>query len=56
MKKGEALEPHKKFQNGTIWLSDDADRIPLRIEVNIFVGYIFAELDWIKFQDPPKRN
>ena len=56
LKKGEALEPHKKFQNGTIWLSDDADRIPLRIEVNIFVGYIFAELDWIKFQDPPKRN
>jgi hypothetical protein len=56
LKKAEALEPHKKFQSGTVWLSDDADRIPLRIEVNIFVGYIFAEMETIKFQDPPKRD
>jgi len=56
LKKAEALEPHKKFQNGTVWLSDDEDRIPLRIEVNIFVGYIFAELETIKFQEPPKRD
>ena len=50
LKKREELEPHKKFQNGTVWLSNDTDRIPLRIEVNIFVGYIFAELESITFK------
>jgi Protein of unknown function (DUF3108) len=50
MKKGESLEAHEKFQNGTVWLSNDADRIPLRIEVNIFVGYVFAELESITFK------
>ncbi|MFZ4777295.1 MAG: DUF3108 domain-containing protein [Terrimicrobiaceae bacterium] len=50
LKKGARLEPHGKFQNGTVWLSDDADRIPLRAEVNIFVGYVFAELESINFK------
>jgi hypothetical protein len=43
------LEPHKKFRKATIWLSDDADRLPLRIEAQIFVGSIFAELQSMKF-------
>ena len=43
-KKGNALEPHSKFRSGKIWLSNDADRIPLRAEVDIFIGYVFAEL------------
>jgi len=38
------LQPHKKFRKATIWLSDDVDRLPLRIEAQIFVGSIFAEL------------
>ncbi len=42
------LEPHKKFRKATIWLSDDADRLPLRIEAQIFVGSIFAELQSVK--------
>lgn len=50
LKKGEALEPHGKFQSGKVWLSDDADRIPLRAEVNIFIGYVFAELESIAFK------
>ncbi len=50
LKKGNALEPHGKFQNGTVWLSNDPDRIPLRAEVNIFIGYVFAELESIKFK------
>ena len=50
LKKGDALEPHGKFQNGTVWLSNDADRIPLRAEVNIFIGYVFAELESINFK------
>ena len=44
VKKGNALEPHTKFQSGKIWISNDTRRIPLRAEVNIFIGYVFAEL------------
>ena len=44
VKKGNILEPHDKFQSGKIWVSNDTDRIPLRAEVNIFVGYVFGEL------------
>ena len=43
-KKGNALEPHRKFRSGTLWLSNDPDRILLRAEVQVFVGYVFAEL------------
>jgi hypothetical protein len=43
-KKGNALEPHRKFRSGTLWLSNDADRTLLRAEVQVFVGYVFAEL------------
>ncbi len=47
------LEPHKKFRKATIWLSDDADRLPLRIEAQIFVGTIFAELQSVNFEAKP---
>jgi len=43
------LEPHKKFRRATLWVSDDSDRILLRIEAQIFVGTVFAELQSIKF-------
>jgi hypothetical protein len=43
-----SLTPHKKFQHGTIWVSDDDFRIPLRIEVKVFVGHVFAELVEVK--------
>jgi len=39
-----SLSPHKKFQTGTIWVSDDNLRLPLRIEVKVFVGSVFAEM------------
>ncbi len=37
-------EPHRKFQRGTVWVSDDDIRLPLRVEVKVFIGYVFAEL------------
>lgn len=43
------LEPHRKFRRATIWISDDENRIPLRIEAQIFVGTVFAELYAIHF-------
>lgn len=44
------LQPHRKFRRGTAWISDDADRIPLRIEAEIFVGTVFAELQSVRFE------
>lgn len=41
------LEPHRKFQRGTVWMSDDEVRLPLRVEVKVFIGYVFAELQAI---------
>lgn len=52
-KNGE-LEPHKKFRRGTIWLSDDADRMLLRIYAQIFVGTVFAELQSVRFESAKK--
>jgi len=43
------LEPHRKFRHATIWVSDDADRILLRIEAQVFVGTVFAELQSMHF-------
>ncbi|PYJ94455.1 MAG: hypothetical protein DME54_08225 [Verrucomicrobia bacterium] len=46
------LEPHRKFRRATIWVSDDADRILLRIEAQIFVGTVWAELQSLQFDNP----
>jgi hypothetical protein len=46
------LEPHRKFRRGTIWISDDADRMLLRIEAQIFVGTVFTELQSVHYEDP----
>ena len=46
------LEPHKKFRGATIWVSDDAERLILRIEAQIFVGTVFAELQSVRFDNP----
>ena len=43
------LEPHRKFRRATIWVSDDANRILLLIEAQIFVGTVFAELQSVSF-------
>lgn len=48
-KKRELL-PHKKFRKATVWLSDDADRLILRIEAQIFIGKVYAELQSVQFQ------
>jgi Protein of unknown function (DUF3108) len=43
------LEQHRKFRRATIWVSDDGDRVLLRIEAQIFVGTVFAELQSVRF-------
>ncbi len=36
---------YAKFRSGTVWVSDDALRLPLRAEVRIFVGFVYGKLD-----------
>lgn len=45
------LIPHKKFRKATIWLSDDPNRLVLRIEAQIFAGTVFTELQSVQFDD-----
>lgn len=47
-KKGK-LEPHRKFKRATAWISDDSDRLPLRIDAEIFIGTVTAELESVRF-------
>jgi hypothetical protein len=44
------LKEHKLFKGGRGWLSDDDKRIPLRIEADIFIGYIFVELQSMQLE------
>src|SRR5215510_16194116 len=46
------LQPHRKFRRATIWVSDDAERLILRIEAQVFVGTVFAELQSVRFDTP----
>jgi hypothetical protein len=46
------LQPHKKFRRATIWVSDDALRVILRIEAQVFVGTVFAELQSVRLDNP----
>jgi hypothetical protein len=38
------LEPHRKFKRAVAWVSDDNDRLLLRIEGQLLVGTIVAEI------------
>ena len=48
IKKDYSLSPHTKFRHGTVWVSDDELRLPLRLEVGVFVGYVFAEMEAVE--------
>jgi Protein of unknown function (DUF3108) len=50
------LEPHRKFRRGTVWISDDSDRLLLRIEAQLFVGTVFAELQSVEFEDARSKS
>ncbi|MFL6531045.1 MAG: DUF3108 domain-containing protein [Chthoniobacterales bacterium] len=45
------LKPHKKFKRATVWISNDQDRLILRIEAQIFLGTVFAELQSVQFEN-----
>jgi len=50
------LEPHKKFKNAVAWVSDDRDRVLLKIEAEVFVGSVWMELESVKFADEERQR
>ena len=48
--KNRELKEHKKFRGASVWLSDDADRLVLRIETQVFIGTVYAELESVQFE------
>ena len=48
------LQPHRKFRRATAWLSDDADRVLLKMEAQVFIGSVVCELQSVDFLTPPK--
>ncbi len=38
------LLPHRRFREATIWLADDARRLPLRARADLIFGYVYGEL------------
>ena len=45
------LKPHAKFKKATAWLSDDRDRLLLKIQAEVFVGSVWTELESVKFAE-----
>jgi hypothetical protein len=43
------LEPHKRFKHAYVWVSDDKDRLLLKIQSEVFVGSVWMELQSVKF-------
>jgi hypothetical protein len=48
--KNRELVPHRKFRRATAWISDDSDRLLLRINAQVFVGAVFIELQSVDFE------
>jgi hypothetical protein len=38
------LLPHRRFRQATIWLANDAQRLPLRARADLIFGYVYGEL------------
>ncbi len=49
-----ALERHAKFKRATAWLSDDRDRLLLKIESEVMVGRVWMDLESVTF--PADKN
>ncbi len=43
------LQPHSKFKRATAWVSDDSDRMLVKVEAEIFVGSVWVELRKAEF-------
>jgi hypothetical protein len=46
------LQPHRKFRRAHAWLSDDPDRVLLKIDAQVFVGSVVCELQGLEYDNP----
>ena len=53
-KRGE-LEAYKSLKEARAWIGDDADRVMLKVETQIFIGTVEMELEKISFPSSPAR-
>lgn len=44
------LKPYTKFKRATGWISDDKDRLLLKVQADISVGSVWTELDRVEFR------
>lgn len=49
VEKNHTLTPSKRLKKLTVWVSDDKDRLLLRAEGEIFLGYVWAEMKSVDF-------
>ncbi len=52
--KNGSLEPRKGFKSGEAWLSDDANRLLIKAQTDLFIGAVSLELETVKFTDPAR--
>ena len=45
------LRPHAKFKKAHAWISDDSDRLLLKVEAEVLVGNVWAELRSVEFSE-----
>lgn len=45
------LEPHKKFKKATAWISDDSDRLLLKVQSEVMIGKVWMELSSFQFAE-----
>lgn len=43
------LSAHKKFKSAAAWISDDKDRLLLKIEAEVMIGKVWMELEKVEF-------
>ncbi len=53
-KRGE-LEPYKSFKAARAWIADDSNRIPLKVEAQIFIGTVEMQLEKVSFINSAPR-
>lgn len=55
VKKDGTLEPRKGFKSAHAWISDDANRLLVKAESEVFIGSVSLELEQVTFSDPTPR-
>ncbi len=55
IKKDGTLEPRKGFKSAHAWISDDANRLLIKAESEVFIGSVSLELEQVTFPDAAPR-